>query len=80
MNHTDIEPLHIVDEGRIRSLITRLLRRAPHALCGELMLGDPNQPDCPSPYSPLCPACVKVTGMTEDKVAGYLEYVPGCWI
>lgn len=81
---TDFAPdepiyLHIVGEGRIKALITRLLRRAPLTLCGESLNGDPDEPQA-RPDSPYCQACVEATGLTEDEIAGLVEYVPAHWV
>lgn len=35
-----------------------VLRRAPRALCGELLWGGPDQPDV-EPDSPFCPVCLE---------------------
>lgn len=70
--------LHIVFEGRIRALITRLLRRAPRTLCGASLWGDPDEGL--SPYSPHCPACVEVSGLTTGEIAERVEYVAGYWV
>jgi len=94
MNHNIIQPvqalavlpvfdepdyLHIVVAGRIKTLITRLLRRAPRTLCGESLWGDPDRPG-PGPYSPHCPACMEISGLTEGEIAEQVEYVPGYWV
>jgi hypothetical protein len=77
-NH-ETDYLHLVFEGRIEALITRLLRRAPRTLCGESLWGDPEQPQ-PTPCSPYCPACVEVSGNTEEEIAALTEFVPGYWV
>lgn len=54
------EPVHIV--GWWQSLFDRVLRiKAPRALCGELLIADPDRPG-PSPDGPLCPVCVERGG------------------
>lgn len=71
------DPLHIVAERRILAFLRRLFRRAPRALCGELMWGDPDRPGPPPyPQSPLCPTCIAIDG--GDPAT--LEYVPRYWI
>ncbi|WP_280407494.1 hypothetical protein [Nocardia brasiliensis] len=91
MNHTDFQPdiattaaeeygyLHIVAAGRLKTLIRRYLRRAPRALCGELLWGDPDRPG-PHPCSPYCPACVAVSGLDEHEIDELVDYVPEYWI
>jgi len=82
------EVLHIVEgfwEGfvieRLYWLVPPRFRRAPRALCGELMWGDPDRPDpAPYPHTPFCPACVAIDGRSPDEIAATGEHVPGTWI
>lgn len=46
--------IHIVSYWR--DLIPRLLGRIPRALCGELLIGDPDRAE-PGANAPVCPAC-----------------------
>lgn len=71
--------LHLVNEGRIKALMNRLLRRAPRTMCGESLEGDPDEPG-PGPHSPFCTPCVQATGRTRAEVAQRVEFVPGRWI
>lgn len=82
----DSEILHIVAgpwEGFVIDRLARWapppLRRAPRALCGVLLDGDPDRPD-PAPDSPHCPACVEATGRDLEYITDRAEYVPGYWI
>jgi hypothetical protein len=54
--HDDPEPSHIV--GRWQEFLDRLRLKVPRALCGELLVADPDQPG-PTPDSPLCPRCAE---------------------
>ena len=80
--------LHIVEgfwEGfvieRLYWLVPPRFRRAPRALCGELMWGDPDQPDpAPYPHTPFCPTCVAIDGRDIDTIAATGEHVPSTWI
>ena len=82
------EVLHIVEgfwEGfvieRLYWLVPPRFRRAPRALCGELLEGDPDRPDpAPYPHTPFCPACVEIDGRSPDEIAATGEHVPGTWI
>lgn len=80
------EPVeHIVDGfwetvviGRLFRLTPRRFRRAPRALCGVVLWGDPDQPDLPPyPHTPYCPACLKISGHSPDAIAAGFEHVPG---
>ena len=45
---------HIV--GGFQHLLDRLHLKIPRALCGELLIGDPDRPD-PGMNAPICPRC-----------------------
>ena len=82
------EVIHIVEGfweafviARLSRWMPRPFRRAPRALCGLLLWGDPDRQDpLPYPQSPFCFACVEIDGRDPDTIAATGEHVPGCWV
>lgn len=62
---------HIV--GWWQGRMSRLLRRVPRSLCGELVIGTP-ETDGVMPDDPLCPACLERSGCDPETD---LTPVPG---
>jgi hypothetical protein len=54
--------VHIV--GRIEEMRSRLRGRAPYALCGEYLEGDPDRPE-PGANAPVCESCKREAGWTR---------------
>ena len=55
----DGEVAHIV--GRWQSILDTLRLKIPRALCGVLLIADPDRPG-PNRNSPICPRCAEING------------------
>lgn len=56
----DYDLMHIV--GGVQHWLDRLGLKVPRALCGELMIGDPDRPD-PGEGVPVCPRCAEIAAL-----------------
>jgi hypothetical protein len=57
----DYDLMHIV--GAVQHWLDRLGLKVPRALCGELLVGDPDRPDPGETGAPVCPRCAEIAGL-----------------
>lgn len=66
----DDDYIHIV--GDIQHWLDRLGLKIPRAMCGVLLVGDPDKPE-PGANAATCPKCQSIAGPGERT------FIPGKW-
>lgn len=70
-DHTSTEVVHVA--GFWQSIMGDLLGlRAPRALCGATLIGDPDRPDPAHLGAPVCPRCQgRIRGRRHRRIPAY---------